>query len=76
MTRGFSMRFCFQTVMNGMPPQPMFRRSVRRDVELAAQPAATRLGVAGGQALRHGADQDAHPVEVAAFEVGEAGGFQ
>jgi hypothetical protein len=29
-TRGFSMRFCFQTVMNGMPPQPMFRRSVRR----------------------------------------------
>ena len=29
-TRGFSMRFCFHTVMNGMPPQPMFRRSVRR----------------------------------------------
>ena len=29
-TRGFSMRFCFHTVINGTPPQPMLRRSVRR----------------------------------------------
>ena len=29
-TRGFSMRRCFHTVMNGTPPQPMLRRSVRR----------------------------------------------
>ena len=45
-------------------------------VELAAQPPPPRLCVARGQALGHCAHQDAHPVQVAPLEVGQACGFQ
>ena len=43
---------------------------------MAAQPAPPRLRVACRQTLRHRAHQHAHPLQVAAFQVGKARGFQ
>ncbi len=70
------MRFCFHTVMNGIaaPAHVAPQRAAR--IQLAAQPPPPRLGVAGGEPLRHRAHQDAHPVQVAPLQVGQAGGFQ
>ena len=68
-TRGFSMRFCFHTVMNGMPPQPMFRRMRAPHVQLPAQPPPPRLRIARRQLLRHRAHQHAHAVQVAPLQI-------
>ena len=69
------MRFCFHTVMNGMPPQPMFRRIVRAHPTARAT-AVVRLGITRRQLLRHRAHQHTHPVQVAPFQIGKPGAFQ